>query len=578
LRDTVEATLEMLAERAQGKGIELACWLDPALPNHVRGDPGRLRQVLLNLLANALKFTERGEVLVRATRLSETPGAVTVHFAVKDTGIGIAPEAMPRIFDAFTQADGSTTRKYGGTGLGLTISKQLVEMMGGEIGVESEPGQGSTFWFKLPFETQAPQTSDAGEDAALLAGKRVLVVDDSVTLREILCHRFESWQMIATAAGSAPDALRQLRDAAAGGNPFDLAVVALEMQQDDGLTLARKTKEAASSSAPRVILLTWLGHRPEAAALQAAGIAGCLAKPVRESRLRQCVIEVLRRGANGGLQTGEALESAPPDASLSSPGMPRARILVAEDNVVNQRVALKQLRKLGYRPDAVGNGAEVFEALKGGRYDIILMDCQMPEIDGYEVTRRIREQERASGDTSAPPTYIVALTANALEGDREKCIAAGMNDYLSKPLHLSELESVLQRALFNLQASARPAVTPPGEEVLDRTVIDGLRDLRELGQPDPLRELIDLFLRDAQPRLQKLEAALAEPDLSKAAATAHALKGSASNLGARRLADWCAQLEKHAKAGDLSEAANILLNVKREFHLVETTLVTEMQK
>jgi PAS domain S-box-containing protein len=577
LRDTVETTLDLVAERAQAKGIELACWIEPTLPSHVRGDPGRLRQVLLNLLANALKFTDRGEVLLRLSRRNETAGTVTVHFAVKDTGIGIAPGAMARIFDAFTQADGSTTRKYGGTGLGLTISRQLVEIMGGKMGVESAPGQGSTFWFELTFEKQAGGIPSASRADSSLAGKRVLVVDESATLREILCHRFDSWQMVSASVANAAEALQHLQEAAVAGMPVDLAVVELEMPQLDGLNLARKIKADPAISSTRIILLTELGHQPEAAVLQAAGIAGCLAKPVRESRLRQRTIEVLRDGASGEFLASEA-ESGLPSLSLPPSGAPPARILVAEDNVVNQRVALKQLKRLGYQADTVSNGAEVLEAFKRERYQIVLMDCQMPEIDGYEVTRRIREQEKAAQDPALPPTYIIALTAHALEDDRQKCVAAGMNDYLSKPLHLSELESVLQRAVLKVHAAVPSVLAPRGEDVLDRTVIDGLRGLREPGQPDPLKELAELFLRDARPRVQKLEAALAEPDLGKAAAAAHALKGSASNLGARRLAGLCARLEIQAKAGELSEAANILLNVKSEFHRVEATLVTEMQK
>jgi two-component system, sensor histidine kinase and response regulator len=572
LRDAVESTVDMLAERAQKKNIDLACWIDYDVPNLLRGDPGRFRQILANLLSNAVKFTEQGEVIVRVSQRGETDKSVTVHCAVKDTGIGVAPEAKPLIFQAFTQADGSTTRKYGGTGLGLTISKQLVELMHGEIGLESELGKGSTFWFQLPFERQsvhAGETFGASDNA--LRDVRILVVDDSATQREILHHQLQSWHMADVAAANAVSALQELRQASAAQKPFDLVILDIDLADSDGLSLARTIRADPSIQPPRLVMLTSLGRRPNAAALMAAGVSDCLVRPLRQARLFDCLVGLMKIPI-ARLTAGPSALAAP--ARTFAETARTVRILLAEDNVPNQHVGLKQLKKLGYEADAVANGLEVLDALKRIPYDIILMDCQMPEMDGYEATRLIRQAESAS--TLGP--YIIALTANALQGDREKCMAAGMNDYLTKPLHLSELENVLQRALLKVAPAGLGGAVLPLQEVLDPTVIAGLRELREPNQPDPLKELIDLFLRDARPRLQKMEAALVDKDSAKLAAAAHSLKGSASNLGARRLSSLCATLENQAKSGDLPEAANILLDVKSEFDLVEETLVTEMQK
>ena len=577
LRDTVESAVEMLAERAHKKGIELACWLDRDVPNFLRGDPGRFRQILTNLLSNAVKFTEKGEVLVRVTKLGETDQAVELRFAVVDTGVGIPAKAMPLIFEAFTQADGSTTRKYGGTGLGLTISKQLVNLMHGEIGVDSAVDQGSTFWFKISFEKQMGNPASPSDGAeASLAGLRVLVADDSQTNREILQDQLTRSGMATTGEANGTQALERLRQQAAAGNPYHLTILDLNLAEPDGLTLAQAIKADPSIALTRLIMLTSVGHRLNTAVMQANGISACLVKPVRQSRLYSCLAGVMSASGAGTVHPLDD-PAAPTDHSSTFAIAKNVRILLAEDNIVNQRLASRQLNKLGYNVDAVANGKEVLDALSRVPYDIILMDCQMPEMDGYEVTKRIRQSENDPGGTLRPAPYIIALTANALQGDREKCLAAGMNDYLTKPLHLSDLRSGLHRALLKVHPLARQEVTGSADEVLDQTVIAGLKELREPGQPDPLAELIELFLRDTRPRLRKMEAALAGKDVSALIAAAHSLKGSASNLGARRLASLCANLEREAKTQELSEAANILLDVKSEFQQVEQTLLAELQ-
>ncbi len=576
LRDSVESTVEMLAERAHRKGIELVCWMEHDVPNFLKGDPGRFRQILANLLSNAVKFTERGEVLVRVSKIGETDTTAIVNVAVSDTGVGIAPKAMPLIFQAFTQADGSTTRKYGGTGLGLTICKQLAELMHGEVGVESKLGQGSTFWFNLPFEKQTDNSKVAQEFANEdLARVRVLLVDDTQTHRRVLHHLLDRLKMAATNAANSTEALQKLRSAAAAGKPFDLLILDMEMADMEGLTLVQSIKNDPAIALTRLMAISSLGRRLKPSLMQAYGISACLVKPIRQSRLFDCLVDVMN---GSGASAAQPLNTAVASSSLRSliSNAQYARVLLAEDNMVNQRLALRQLKKLGYNAVAVGNGKEVLQALEQIPYDIILMDCQMPEMDGYEVTRQIRQRENEGQLKHAP--YIIALTANALQGDREKCLTAGMNDYLTKPLHIADLESGLQRALSKVHPAPRPGASKPAEGVIDQVILAGLRDLREPNQPDPLKELIELFLKDARPRLEKMEAAIAQKDNAGLIAAAHTLKGSASNLGARNLAALCASLEKIAKTGDLSEAANILLDVRSEFHEVEKSLIAEMQK
>jgi PAS domain S-box-containing protein len=580
LREAVESGVEMLAERAHKKGIELACWIEPEVSTRLRGDPIRLRQILANLTSNAVKFTEKGEVMVHVTRLEEDARRLVARFEVKDTGIGISPQAMARIFQEFTQADGSTTRKYGGTGLGLTISKQLVTLMQGEIGVESAPGQGSTFWFKVPFEKQpAAEAGPAVAVVSALDGLRVLVVDDTDSHRRILHQQLRQWRIQDEFAASSADALAMIQNSARAGRPYPLLLIDMDLPDTDGLSLAQTIKNDPQLAASRIIMFTTLLDRLNTTTMKATGISACLVKPLRQSRLLECLADVM--SASG------AVSAQPMDAGAISSGSAamlaaarNIRILLAEDNMVNQRVALKQLKKLGFSADCVSNGNEVLSALQRVPYDIIIMDCQMPEMDGYEVTRRIRQGGSESYIHLRSAPYIIALTANAMQGDREHCLALGMNDYLTKPLHLHDLEAVLQRALLRISPvtpSPAPAVAPePDPEALDRTIISGLKELREPGQPDPLRELIELFLKDAAPRLQQMEAAANAGDLPKLAAATHTLKGSASNLGARRLSSLCASLEKQAKAGETSQSLQTLTAVTAEFAVVRGLLNAEL--
>jgi two-component system, sensor histidine kinase and response regulator len=436
---TVEGAVEMLAERATAKQIELASLIRRDVPIALRGDPGRLRQVLTNLISNAIKFTARGEVIVRVEKESESAERVVLRFTVRDTGIGISEAAQQKLFQAFSQADGSTTRKFGGTGLGLAISKQLVGLMEGQIGVNSQPGEGATFWFTATFDKQLTESSSVINMAGL-DGLRVLIVDDNATSRTILSHQVDAWGMLHEEAASATTALEILREAARQESPFDVAILDLMMPVMDGFDLARAIKSDETISATHLILLTSYGQPGHGAIAREVGIECHLTKPVRLSQLYNCLIEVMSRSS---IATPVDLKQVSTLTLTDDGPLSDKLILVAEDNVVNQKVAVRHLRKLGYRADSVANGREAVEALSRIPYDLVLMDCQMPEMDGYEATEEIRRLEGPEKHT-----FIVALTAHALEGDRERCIAAGMDDYISKPIKPKDLERVLNSLLY----------------------------------------------------------------------------------------------------------------------------------
>jgi PAS domain S-box-containing protein len=440
LNNTVEDTIELLAESAHQKNIEFASLILSDVPTDLRGDPGRLRQVLTNLIGNAIKFTEHGEVVVRVEKDSETRDDVVIRFMISDTGIGISEAAQKKLFQAFLQADGSTTRKYGGTGLGLAISKQLVELMGGQIAVTSVPGEGSTFSFTARFGKQP--VNPAGHHAPVinLENLRVLIVDDNATNRKILTHQLGSWGVISQEAESGLQALKLLRSAEAEGVAYDLAVLDFMMPEMDGFETARTIKSDPRLAGMHLVILTSFGARGHATTAREAGVAAYLTKPVRQSQLFDCIVNVIAGAAptEVGLKS-EAASNLLTKHSLKETKMRSTKlILVAEDNIVNQRVAIRQLQKLGYRADAVANGREVIEALSRIPYDLVLMDCQMPEMDGYEATAKIRMNEPLGKHTP-----IVAMTANALIGDREKCIRAGMDEYITKPVQPEALASVL---------------------------------------------------------------------------------------------------------------------------------------
>jgi two-component system sensor histidine kinase/response regulator len=439
LRATVENAADLLAIKAHEKGLRLACLVDADVPSLVVGDPGRIRQVLLNLAGNAVKFTERGEVVIRVGLESEDADRVTVHVTVTDTGIGIPPGELPRLFQPFTQVDGSSTRRHGGTGLGLAISRQLVELMGGTIGADSVPGHGSTFSFSVRLQKQPECGERRDVVASELRGVRLLIVDDHASNRLLLVRLLTAWGCRAVEADGADAALPLLREASAAGDPFLAALLDLQMPGVDGLSLGTAIKADPAIAATRLIMLTSLGQRGDAAAARQLGFDGYLTKPLRQQHVRDCLALTLgrqptdRETGAGPLITRHTVEEL---------RRRRIRILVAEDNRVNQKVLLAVLQRLGYGADAVENGGEAIAALERRDYDLVFMDCQMPEVDGYEATRAIRLR---SEPFSRIP--IVALTAHAMQGDRDVCLAAGMDDYLPKPVTPASVAAALERWL-----------------------------------------------------------------------------------------------------------------------------------
>jgi signal transduction histidine kinase/CheY-like chemotaxis protein len=448
---TAESTVELLAEQAHKKGVELAVFIDGVVPHMLRGDPGRLRQVLTNLIGNAIKFTPRGEVVLSITADAVADGEARIRFEVHDTGIGISPEVQRRLFQPFSQADGSTSRKYGGTGLGLAISTQLVEAMGGKIVIDSELGKGSTFHFTVRFARPVGGV-EAPPKRENLNGLRALVVDDNATNRLILHHQLAAWGVQSHAVEGGVQALAALR-AQASNEPYDLALLDFQMPEMDGVMLAREIREDPAIGGTRLVMMSSAGERSDVDC-EATSLDCWLTKPVKQARLYEALTSLVPNGSDAthgmegkdGAASGAARMAPLNGHAATVPARPleelrkKIRVLVAEDNVVNQKLALLQLKKLGFSGDAVGNGLEAIEALRHVPYQVVLMDCQMPEMDGYAATAELRR--RQSGERR---TVIIAMTAHALEGDREKCLAAGMDDYIRKPVKIEELETVITR-------------------------------------------------------------------------------------------------------------------------------------
>jgi PAS domain S-box-containing protein len=437
LRRTIEDIVELLAERAHAKGLELACSIPPDLLTHVTGDPLRLGQVLTNLVGNAIKFTEQGSVVIRVAGVEDTPDNVTMRFDVTDTGVGIGQEAQSRIFDEFAQADGSTTRKHGGSGLGLAISKQLVEMMGGAIHVESALGAGSTFWFTVQFEKQAAQSHAEARAVpiGLLTGVRALIVESSAINRGILQQHMSNWEMSIRVAETPKQALEVLAEAAARSVPYDVAVIDLGLPGVDALELARNIRSRPDIAKVRLVMLT--RRHADSRNARDAGFDACLVKPVRQTMLYEFLVNVMAGRPHETVAT--PVVSAPVTRAPAGMG---GDILVVEDNLINQQVALGILQIQGYRVSVANNGREALDAYAQGAFDLILMDCQMPEMDGFEATVQIRKREQTSGGRRVP---IVALTANAMAQDREECLNAGMDDHLAKPFSMQTMQEMLDR-------------------------------------------------------------------------------------------------------------------------------------
>ncbi len=570
LPSAIEGAVELLAARAAAKKIDIASLVYKDVPNGLRGDPGRLRQVLTNLVGNAVKFTERGEVVVRANCQEQSDTHVVIRFSVTDTGIGIEPEVQAKLFQAFVQADGSMTRRFGGTGLGLAICRQLVQRMGGEIGVTSQPGKGSTFWFTARFARQTAGATVLPPRKALLEGVRALIVDDHETNRTVLHHHLSSWDMEVQEARNGLEALSLMTYEAARGRPFDLAILDMQMPGMDGMELARCIKKDPKLATTRLVMVTSVDRHEDPAALRDNGVDGHLIKPLKQAPLYDTLATVMSADlATGGIKTGlvAIAKPVPPPTALDGINL---SILLAEDNPVNQKVAVHQLQRLGFQPDVVENGKLVLAAVARKKYDVILMDCQMPELDGYAATRELRQGER-----DGEHIWIIAMTANSLEGDREKCLAAGMDDYLSKPIKPNDLSGALSRFAVPLPPAA-PTETGAVAGTIDARVLDGFRDLDGEGGEQLLESLIATFLENTPLVLSEARAAAARraaPELERAA---HTLKGSCSNFGAERMRVACQRLEQAAQEGALGGATELLNEIETEFASVRLALEHEL--
>ena len=569
LRDLVEDVTESFSDAASGKGLELACLVPARLPTALVGDPARLRQILTNLIGNAVKFTEKGEVGVRIDAADADAASVLLAFEVSDTGIGIPPEKQRHVFDAFTQADSSTTRRYGGTGLGLSIAKQLCEMMGGTIGLTSETGRGATFRFTARFARQngvmQPADTALSSHPVLLAARQTL---NRQSLKDQLSH----WGLPVREAETGANALAELRDAALRGAPFALAIIDSALVDMNGIDLVRSIKADPANAQLQVVLLTLLDQQNETIR---DDTVSCLIKPVRRSALRA-------RLAIDGAVTPAPATAKPMAAPLD--GAAGAQVLLVEDNPVNLEVGVGILEGFGCRVETAANGVEALDCYAAGEYAVIFMDCQMPEMDGFEATAEIRKREARSGLR----TPIVALTASAIEGDREKCLAAGMDDYVPKPFTPHQMRSALAAWLKPAAASGghgkhdhltivEPSALPtPMIEPIDEAVLDGLAQLQREGRPDIVNRVITLFLESAPALLRDLQEGAESGDAARLGRASHALKSCAANVGAAAFSARCDELEALARAGQVPDAPARVRAIVEDYRRAEAVLTTRL--
>jgi PAS domain S-box-containing protein len=576
---TVTDLVQLFAQRAFDKGLEVACRIEPEVPDVVCGDPGRIRQVLANLIGNAVKFTSAGEIVVRAGVVARDTDSALLRFSVRDTGVGIDAAAQARIFEPFEQAEAGTTRKFGGTGLGLAVSKSLVHLLGGNIGVDSIPGQGSTFWFtaRLSLATAEPPAAQPNIPRHDL---RILAAEPNATLREILGHQLQEFGARTDMVASGAELLSRLSRAAEQEQPYHVAVLAIA--SDDDLLWVSAIRSRAALDPVRLVLLSSLAVDVPAARQRELRIERVLNKPVSEHQLRAALRQ------NAAVQTD----------AVPAPARPRydAQILVVDDYGVNQEIARDLLEELGCRVDLASNGREGVDAVARGRYDLVLMDCQMPLMDGFQATAAIRQHEAAAG--SLPPSRlpIVALTANAMRGDRDLCLAAGMDDYLSKPFEPAQLYAVLARWLKPAPAQpeapaaepgaapvelpvsvAAPAAIAAGAPVIDPKAIAKLRAIQRPGRPSSLHKWAGAFLSSAQEHMQTMRDAVARADAPLLQRAAHTLKSGAAQFGAYQFSQRCAALEALAKNGSMTGAASMVDTLTTEFEPVRTALEAELQ-
>ncbi|MDX1416838.1 MAG: response regulator [Candidatus Promineifilaceae bacterium] len=589
LRECIEGALDLLAIKAAAKGLNLAYMIEEPVPEAIFGDSTRLSEVIINLLNNALKFTEEGEVVLTVTgrrlgpedgaaALEDGPAAYKLHFAVRDTGIGIPKDRMDRLFRSFSQVDASTTRRYGGTGLGLAISKRLSELMGGTMWVESSgiPGAGTTFYFTiLAAEAPVPERPYLNADPPELRGRKVLIVDDNDTNRQILTRQTESWQMVAQSTADPQEALSWIEL----GRPFDVALLDYQMPDMDGMMLAEAIRNLRSAQELPLAILTSMGHPADRSDMTRLGIAASVLKPIKPSQLFEVLIDICSdRPADKPPVRSSADTHLDATMALRKP----LHILLAEDHPTNQMLAIRLLERMGYHADVAEDGLQVLEALERQHYDVVLMDVQMPKLDGLEATHRIRQREQEEG---LPHMYIVAMTASALQGDREMCLSAGMDDYVSKPIRVELLVEALLRVPVPDDERHSPRL-PVGEEtadpghdgrrmasdaeaehwgeMIDHSALDNLFEVT--GQDAVfMTQMIDSYLATSEGLLEKLRHGVQEGDAAEVRLAAHTLKSGSADFGAVELQELCRELEAKGKSGDLDGAGELLAQIE---HLV----------
>ncbi|WP_414567498.1 response regulator [Nostoc sp. CCY 9925] len=583
LSTCVEEVLELLAPPAHNKGLEIAALIYPNVPTHLQGDAGRLRQILMNLISNAIKFTSSGEVIVRVELRSETFTTATINFAIIDTGLGITFEDQSKLFTPFTQVDASTTRKYGGTGLGLAICKQLVSLMGGEIGVESSLGKGSKFWFEITFPKQLQPISSIHE-RTLLTNRRLLVVDDNATNRKIIQYQATRWGMVVDQAASATIALKAIQQAAKHKSLYDIAVIDMQMPEMDGMTLGEEIKKNSAIAQLPLIMLTSTNQRDEIQRALKIGFAAYLVKPVKPSRLFDAIVTILETKEKD-TATENLFSTFPaspwpcvPGSPSPTSNLPKLRILLAEDNLVNQKVALKQLQSLGYSADVAGNGQEVLQLLEKIPYDLILMDCQMPVLDGLETTREIHRWQENSFASGRRPV-VIAMTANAMKEDEQMCIDAGMNDYLSKPVMKEKLAAALERWAMVIL----PKQTFVCEEKISTKNIDlfdlaiDWERLHQVSENNPEFEieLLQIFVDDIQARIEMIKIAIAGEDFEQLARETHQIKGASANMGVTTMHLAAEKLEQLAYNQERQGTNNLISELEEFVKRIQEFLMTK---
>jgi CheY-like chemotaxis protein len=589
LRNCIEESLDVLAAKAAEKKLDIAYQLEDEIPEKLRGDVVRLRQVLVNLLSNGIKFTPEGEVIVHAKLLSApTKGAEAtepwhLHFSVRDTGIGIPVDRLARLFKSFSQADASTTRQYGGTGLGLAISKKLVELMGGKMWVESVPQRGSTFHFTLPLEMAPPSGAVLAGPQPQLAGLRILVVDDNPTNCRLLTLQASKWGMVPRGVSGGGPALEILR----AGEKFDLAILDMQMPGMDGLMLAEEIRKLPQGAALPLVLLTSMGVRTDSPEFSRVKFASCLTKPIKPAQLHEILLRVV---------SGAKLEHKPVPTSKLDPHMAQRlplRVLLCDDNVINQKVAMRLLQQMGYKADQAGNGLEALAALDKQPYDLVFMDVMMPEMGGLEASKIIRERQKKRGQhpTYKSPIIIVAMTASAMQGDREKCLQAGMDDYIAKPVRLEDVRAIVERwgAVAAQTEPGTDAASAQGEQPnLDKqsgaaftTDADGPVQIDRMleftdGSLENLRELVDLYLSQTRQQIEQLEAAAAASSAADVRRLAHSSAGASATCGMRRLVPLLRELERMGMENQMANASQLCAQVSREFEAVREFLEAYM--